>query len=47
MVAKGVTLNFGGVVLDPIGASTFFAVLLNLGIAVLKRVSPFAERRAA
>jgi xanthine/uracil permease len=39
MVAKNVTLNLWGVVLDPIGASTFAAVLLNLAIVLVKRVA--------
>lgn len=39
MVAKGVTLNLGGVVLDPIGASTFAAVLLNLAIVLVKKAA--------
>jgi xanthine/uracil permease len=43
MVAKGVTLNLGGAVLDPIGASTFAAVLLNLAIVVVKKISPFVS----
>jgi uracil-xanthine permease len=45
MVAKNVTLNLGGVVLDPIGASTFAAVLLNLGIVLVKKVSPFVDKK--
>ncbi|MHB1132614.1 MAG: uracil-xanthine permease family protein [Chloroflexota bacterium] len=47
MVAKGATLNLGGAVLDPIGASTFAAVLLNLGIVLVKKISPFANEPAA
>jgi uracil-xanthine permease len=47
MVAKNVTVNLGGVVLDPIGASTFAAVLLNLAIVLVKRLSPAAEARPA
>ena len=47
MVAKNVTVNLGGVVLDPIGASTFAAVLLNLAIVLVKRISPVAEGRPA
>jgi uracil-xanthine permease len=43
MVAKGITLKLGGVVLDPIGASTFAAVLLNLAIVLVKKASPFVE----
>ena len=43
MVAKSITLNLGGVVLDPIGASTFAAVLLNLAIVLVKKASPFVE----
>jgi len=43
MVAKGVTVKLGGIVLDPIGASTFAAVFLNLAIVLVKKVSPFAE----
>jgi uracil-xanthine permease len=39
MVAKNVTLNVWGVVLDPIGASTFAAVLLNLAIVLVKKVA--------
>ena len=39
MVAKNVTLNLWGVVLDPIGASTFAAVLLNLAIVLLKKAT--------
>ncbi|MBS1117750.1 MAG: uracil-xanthine permease [candidate division NC10 bacterium] len=39
MVAKNVTLNLWGVVLDPIGASTFAAVLLNLAIVLVKKVA--------
>jgi len=39
MVAKNVTLNLWGIVLDPIGASTFAAVLLNLAIVLVKRVA--------
>jgi len=45
MVAKGVTVTLGGIVLDPIGASTFAAVLLNLAIVLVKKVSPFADGR--
>jgi putative pyrimidine permease RutG len=44
MVAKGVNLNLGGIVLDPIGASTFAAVLLNLAIVLVKKMSPFVEK---
>lgn len=47
MVAKGVTLNVGGAILDPIGASTFAAVLLNLAIVLVKKVSPFASEESA
>lgn len=50
MVAKGVTVEIGPVVLDPIGASTFAAVFLNLVMVVLKRLSPFvseSEEQAA
>ncbi|MDA8218704.1 MAG: NCS2 family nucleobase:cation symporter [Dehalococcoidales bacterium] len=47
MVAKQVTLQLGGVVLDPIGASTFAAVLLNLGIVLLKKISPFVAEEEA
>jgi uracil-xanthine permease len=43
MVAKGVTVKLGGIVLDPIGASTFAAVLLNLAIVLVKKLSPFTE----
>jgi putative pyrimidine permease RutG len=39
MVAKNVTLNLWGVVLDPIGASTFAAVCLNLAIVLVKKVA--------
>ena len=39
MVAKNVTLNLWGVILDPIGASTFAAVLLNLAIVLLKKAT--------
>jgi xanthine/uracil permease len=39
MVAKNVTLNLWGVVLDPIGASTFAAVFLNLAIVLLKKAT--------
>ena len=39
MVAKNVTLNLWGVVLDPIGASTFAAVLLNLAIVLIKKLT--------
>jgi putative pyrimidine permease RutG len=39
MVAKNVTLNLWGVVLDPIGASTFAAVLLNLAIVLVKKAT--------
>ena len=39
MVAKNVTLNLWGVVLDPIGASTFAAVLLNLLIVLVKKTT--------
>jgi xanthine/uracil permease len=46
MVAKGVTVHLGGGVLDPIGASTFAAVLLNLAIVLVKTISPFVERTA-
>jgi putative pyrimidine permease RutG len=44
MVAKGVTLKLSGIVLDPIGASTFAAVLLNLAIVLVKKLSPFSEK---
>ena len=43
MVAKGAAVNFGGIVLDPIGASTFAAVLLNLAIVIAKKLSPFVS----
>ena len=43
MVAKGAAVNFGGIVLDPIGASTFAAVPLNLAIVIAKRLSPFVS----
>ena len=46
MVAKGVTVKLGGIVLDPIGASTFAAVLLNLAIVLVKKASPFADGRS-
>ena len=46
MVAKGAAVNFGGIVLDPIGASTFAAVLLNLAIVIAKKLSPFVNRSA-
>jgi len=39
MVAKNVTLNLWGVVLDPIGGSTFAAVLLNLAIVLVKKAT--------
>jgi putative pyrimidine permease RutG len=45
MVAKNVTLNLAGIVLDPIGASTFAAVLLNLAIVVVKKASPFVAEQ--
>lgn len=45
MVARNVTLNLGGIVLDPIGASTFAAVLLNLAIVLVKKASPFVNER--
>jgi len=38
-----VTVHLGGIVLDPIGASTFAAVLLNLAIVLVKQISPLAE----
>ncbi len=41
------TLQLGFVSLDPIGASTFAAVLLNLAIVLLKKVSPFVDRTPA
>jgi putative pyrimidine permease RutG len=44
MVAKNVTLNLWGVVLDPIGASTFAAVLLNLAIVLVKKVAGSAGK---
>ncbi|HEX9014612.1 MAG TPA: solute carrier family 23 protein [Chloroflexota bacterium] len=37
-------IGFGFIQLDAIGAATFFAVLLNLFIVVLKKVSPFSEK---
>jgi uracil-xanthine permease len=43
MVAKGAAVNFGGIVLDPIGASTFAAVPLNLAIVIAKKLSPFVS----
>ncbi len=43
MVAKNITVHLGGAVLDPIGASTFAAVLLNLAIVLIKKLSPFTE----
>jgi putative pyrimidine permease RutG len=46
MVAKGAAVNFGGIVLDPIGASTFAAVLLNLAIVIAKKLSPFVSHSA-
>jgi uracil-xanthine permease len=46
MVAKGAAVNFGGIVLDPIGASTFAAVLLNLAIVIAKKLSPFVRHSA-
>ncbi len=46
MVAKGAAVNFGGIVLDPIGASTFAAVLLNLAIVIAKKLSPFVTHNA-
>ena len=46
MVAKGAAVHFGGIVLDPIGASTFAAVLLNLAIVIAKKLSPFVSRSA-
>ncbi len=45
MVAKNVTLNLGGVVLDPIGASTFAAVLLNLAIVLVKKLAERTTRK--
>jgi putative pyrimidine permease RutG len=39
-------IGIGFVQLDAIGASTFFAVLLNLAIVILKKISPFAEQPA-
>jgi xanthine/uracil permease len=44
MVAKNVTLNLWGVVLDPIGASTFAAVFLNLAIVLVKQVAGSAGK---
>ena len=46
MVAKGVAVHFSGIVLDPIGASTFAAVLLNLAIVIAKKLSPFVKHDA-
>jgi putative pyrimidine permease RutG len=46
MVAKGAVVHFGGIVLDPIGASTFAAVLLNLAIVIAKKLSPFVTQSA-
>jgi putative pyrimidine permease RutG len=43
MVAKNVTLNLGGIVLDPIGASTFAAVFLNLAIVLVKKAAAAAS----
>ena len=43
MVAKGITLQLGPVALDAIGASTFAALLLNLSIVLLKKLSPATE----
>ncbi len=45
MVAKNVTLNLGGVVLDPIGASTFAAVFLNLAIVLVKKLAERTTRK--
>lgn len=38
------TLRIGIIELDAIGASTFFAILLNLAMVLLKRFSPFSEK---
>lgn len=40
------TIQFGFIQLDAIGTSTFAAVLLNLLIVVLKKISPFTEAPA-
>lgn len=38
------TVQIGFVQLDAIGAATFFAVLLNLAIVLVKKLSPLADR---
>lgn len=44
MVGHGATVKIGLVQLDAIGSATFFAVLLNLAIVLLKRISPFVDQ---